>query len=588
MRNIKNKRETKKKSNVKRRTTYKHKSTRRGRNKKSRNKKSRNKKKIKQSGGGQQVNLSGIKIQWEKERLLELKQKCTAGFTFSDFEVWYRNNSLRKYHATRLEKKGIDLTDVNSLECLKLAMDNMAERYSEFINNHLEFIVDRALEFETMTELQSKVSKFLDGKVELTHSECLCIISNAFLSVWNDGARKGGYPMCNYCIMFQRACYYKGIWRVDLDPNIKAQKCCALMEYFMKRKIMYERNKSILNSTIVKFELSKVTDFPANLRDLKSTTTKLLDMNMMPVITRGGELEWENGEEAKYTEREKPPGQDIPQNPRIIDDPNMKYCSLNVDFANMYIGGGALSYGHVQEEEMFALHTDYCCAGLFCKVMGPDEAILLSGGEQIAENDTLNNRELWKIIPFVDKSELVDLGEGRRMFPMYTTAIDAYDFRIHRARDNQAAELELIYRHEIFERELIKCIAGFQGSEDVRYIRTGNFGGGAFLPGYIFRHFEDRSDYIVFKGLIQLLAASFVRSESQIQLDYCPFDQGEVSSKLFSLFDSLKRVNVKELYTILKGKCTVENRSKADYIVTELKKRVDEDDANLTKKCLII
>tara|TARA_B110000285_G_C15124017_1_gene619011 strand:- start:631 stop:2382 length:1752 start_codon:yes stop_codon:yes gene_type:complete len=573
MRKIKNKRETKKKSNVKRRTTYKHKSTRRGRNKKSRNKKSRNKKKIKQSGGGQQVNLSDIKIQWEKERLLELKQKFTAEFTFNDFEVWYRNNSLRKYHVKRLQRdthRAIDLTNVDSLECLKLAMDTMAEKkYSEFINNHLEFIVDRALEFETMTGLHSKVSKFLDGKVELTQMECLCIISNAFLSVWNDSKRRGRYPACNYCSMFQGAGYLSSEWMPDLGRDFKVQKCCALMEYFMKRKIMYGSEESVLNSTIVIFELSKVTDAQENLTDLESMTTKLLDMNMMPVIPRGGQLKWENGEKAKYTEREGPPGQDIPKNPRIIDDPNMKYCSLNVDFANMSIGGGALSFGHVQEEEMFALHTDYCCAGLFCEVMRPEEAILLSGGEQIAENDTVNNKELWKIEPFEDKSQLVELDGGRRMFPMYTTAIDAYDFRRNQPVDRDA-QLKLIYRPETFKRDLIKCMAGFRGSEDVRYIRTGNFGGGAFFPHYICGLVGDRSDYIVFKGLIQLLAASFARGESHIQLDYCPFDQEEVSSKLFSLFDLLKEVNVKELYNILKGKCTVENCLKADYIETEL------------------
>lgn len=43
--------------------------------------------------------------------------------------------------------------------------------------------------------------------------------------------------------------------------------------------------------------------------------------------------------------------------------------NVKVDFANKFIGGGALVHGCVQEEIMFATHPELFISVLFCEVM---------------------------------------------------------------------------------------------------------------------------------------------------------------------------------------------------------------------------
>lgn len=52
---------------------------------------------------------------------------------------------------------------------------------------------------------------------------------------------------------------------------------------------------------------------------------------------------------------------------------------MKVDFANKYIGGGALSSGCVQEEIMFANHPELFACQLLCEVMDDNEAFHLVG-----------------------------------------------------------------------------------------------------------------------------------------------------------------------------------------------------------------
>ena len=64
-----------------------------------------------------------------------------------------------------------------------------------------------------------------------------------------------------------------------------------------------------------------------------------------------------------------------------IDD---QHDVVRVDFANMTIGGGAMSYGCVQEEITFALCPELVASRLMHADMGPREAIVLLGAEQFA------------------------------------------------------------------------------------------------------------------------------------------------------------------------------------------------------------
>ena len=47
------------------------------------------------------------------------------------------------------------------------------------------------------------------------------------------------------------------------------------------------------------------------------------------------------------------------------------------DFANKYIGGGALHGGCVQEEILFLIFPELYVSMLFCEVMSPIEAIVI-------------------------------------------------------------------------------------------------------------------------------------------------------------------------------------------------------------------
>merc|ERR1719327_2647078 len=54
----------------------------------------------------------------------------------------------------------------------------------------------------------------------------------------------------------------------------------------------------------------------------------------------------------------------------------------HADFANMFIGGGVLSGGCVQEEIRFSICPELCAAMLVCPCMLEEEAIQVLGAEQ--------------------------------------------------------------------------------------------------------------------------------------------------------------------------------------------------------------
>jgi poly(ADP-ribose) glycohydrolase len=53
--------------------------------------------------------------------------------------------------------------------------------------------------------------------------------------------------------------------------------------------------------------------------------------------------------------------------------------SVKIDFANKYIGGGALKHGMVQEEIMFLCHPELYITMLICPKIEKHEAIGLIG-----------------------------------------------------------------------------------------------------------------------------------------------------------------------------------------------------------------
>ena len=59
-------------------------------------------------------------------------------------------------------------------------------------------------------------------------------------------------------------------------------------------------------------------------------------------------------------------------------------CALQADFANMYIGGGVLSHGCVQEEIRFLICPELIVSRLLAERMQDDEAMLMVGAERFS------------------------------------------------------------------------------------------------------------------------------------------------------------------------------------------------------------
>ena len=145
--------------------------------------------------------------------------------------------------------------------------------------------------------------------------------------------------------------------------------------------------------------------------------------------------------------------------------------ALRVDFANMFIGGGVLQDGNVQEELYFAVHPELYLSMLFCEVMDDNEAIVIVGAERVAEYSGYGSPA--KFTKVHDDMRVLDR-EGRLNHHM--VAIDARPYNWDSAQQFSLTETL---------RELNKARIGFNGDEHEtpacrRPIVTGNWGCGMF------------------------------------------------------------------------------------------------------------
>ncbi|EFJ37347.1 hypothetical protein SELMODRAFT_77537 [Selaginella moellendorffii] len=156
--------------------------------------------------------------------------------------------------------------------------------------------------------------------------------------------------------------------------------------------------------------------------------------------------------------------------------------ALEVDFANKYLGGGALRAGCVQEEIRFMTNPELIAGMLFLPMMEDNESIEIFGAECYSKYEGYG-----KSFTFVGdhQDERPRDQWGRRMTRI--VAIDAL------ARPGAQQ-----YKSVLILREVNKAFCGFldrHGGEDVG-VATGNWGCGAF------------GGDLELKSLIQWLAAS--------------------------------------------------------------------------------
>lgn len=175
----------------------------------------------------------------------------------------------------------------------------------------------------------------------------------------------------------------------------------------------------------------------------------------------------------------------------------------HADFANMFIGGGVLSGGCVQEEIRFSICPELCLSMLLCPCMTAEEAIQIVGGEQFSAYKGYSF-DLAYAGDHVDQSCRGPDGSMRTA----VLAMDALDLR---AGDTSLSG-QLQPEHVL--RELNKSLAAFTpvDAESLKHfpvVATGNWGCGAF------------GGCAPLKALLQWASASQCRR----RLRYFPFDE---------------------------------------------------------------
>jgi poly(ADP-ribose) glycohydrolase len=158
----------------------------------------------------------------------------------------------------------------------------------------------------------------------------------------------------------------------------------------------------------------------------------------------------------------------------IIEDAD---GALHADFANQFLGGGALEGGCVQEEIMFTVQNELCAGMLFCTSMNKTEAILMIGSEQYSDYKGYGGK-----FEYVGNFKCRKERDEQRRKKNYIVAIDALDFRMQ--------DSSYQFKPVAKKRELNKAYIGFLPTAEekeraaetgeIAAIATGNWGGGAF------------------------------------------------------------------------------------------------------------
>lgn len=205
--------------------------------------------------------------------------------------------------------------------------------------------------------------------------------------------------------------------------------------------------------------------------------------------------------------------------------------NLQADFANEYLGGGALFGGNVQEEIRFNICTECCVGMLLCEKSEYNEAIFIVGTRQYSTYSGYGGSFAFAgPCPFDQRGEIAD-GKGR--VGPHIVALDA----LMGPGDMQYQE-GLILR-EVFK-AYIACLGDLAEGEGPRQIAfaTGNWGCGMF------------GGDPMLKSLIQWLAASAADRE----LEYFPFGDDRVAD-LPRIIEAIQASNARccDLYAYLQG-----------------------------------
>uniref|UniRef100_A0A1I8GI98 poly(ADP-ribose) glycohydrolase n=1 Tax=Macrostomum lignano TaxID=282301 RepID=A0A1I8GI98_9PLAT len=193
---------------------------------------------------------------------------------------------------------------------------------------------------------------------------------------------------------------------------------------------------------------------------------------------------------------------------------------LEVDFANKFLGGGALGHGLVQEEIRFMISPELIVTRLVTECLDDNEALLIEGFERFSDYSGYADSFRW----ISNHKDSRPVGVDRRRLSQLV-AMDAVCFR---------SWIEQFSVYNI-ERELHKALVAFgdvkdnkSGAQQHGAVATGNWGCGAF-----------KGD-VRLKFLIQLMACSLARRP----VAYFTFGDQPLQQRLVEMHQFLINNNV--------------------------------------------
>ena len=383
-----------------------------------------------------------------------------------DYEKWYNIKSILKaveqaYSADEILANLSTLFKyAHSAQVLYTSLHKFLKVQNDFPHDTFVYIMNYiakiALKFEHIIR-PDDVAVIGQGQSKshtLTREQVAAIVSHSFLCLHPEKHRSPKLPQVNFTRVFE----------VMRETEIEKIKC--VLNYF--DHLMRQNDLSALREVIT---FQRTCLRPEHL------------------------LQWEI---LKHSEKKLCPLK-INKTSRI-DDTCCEYAK--VDFANMYLGGGILNTGCLQEEIIFTTCPELICGMFFMEAMTPYEAIIISGYKMYSKYKDYG-REFRYDGPATSNANNT------------LVAIDAMDFRNKNSQDQ--------YTQQAVMREINKAFAGFSklvhfhGSTrmssnsrqvvqfsvscnhpEVQYnaIATGNWGCGAF-----------RGD-VQLKSLIQWIAAT--------------------------------------------------------------------------------
>ncbi|XP_067375768.1 poly(ADP-ribose) glycohydrolase isoform X2 [Channa argus] len=395
----------------------------------------------------------------------ELIQTSLKGGFKSSLDV---RDAILRYntaHAKRWDFTALNLLCTEYLEHCKV------QNLFEVI---LPAMVDLALSAPRLCTMPILLLKSrMNHSLTLSQEQIACLLANAFFCTFpRRNSRKSEY--CNYPeINFYRL--FEGS-----SPR-KIEKLKTLLCYF--RRVTQTKPKGL-----VTFTRQTLKDPP----NWESSQTQLTCLH----ITCEGTIE------------------------------NHGYGMLQVDFANMFVGGGVTGHGLVQEEIRFLINPELIVSRLFTEALEYNECLIITGTEQYSKYSGYAESYKWED-SYKDETPRDDW--QRRCTEI--VAIDALKYRNFLEQ----------FLPEKMTRELNKAYCGFfrnnGNSKHLSAVATGNWGCGAFGG-------DTR-----LKALIQLMAAA----EAGRDVAYFTFGDAQLMRDVHEMHTFLteSQVTVGQLYSLL-------------------------------------